>query len=172
MNNCEEENYEHIPIYEMFPRIYWTNRNPMKTSDDKKRKLAEETSELLMANDNMDILDEALDVMHCCIEIIRDYPYELIDQSIALHNAKNRRRGYYEEIAKDKVCTKQETCKNIGDKENPLYEADQFVCSKCGIQLEDWVSIYYDYDFGYPPDKIECEYIFKFCPNCGRKIED
>lgn len=61
------------------------------------------------------------------------------------------------------------TCKN----ENMDYdEVDQFVCSECGIELQDWKGVERDEDsFGFP----ECtfyEYSFKFCPNCGRKVVD
>lgn len=147
---------------EMFPRIYWTKSNPMETVKDKAAKLAEETKEVLYAQNDTDRLDEALDAMHCCVEIIRDYPNELVDQALALHNAKNQKRGYYQ--------PKETTCKNIGDKSNPLHEVDQFVCSECRIHLEDQVKIEYDEDFGYPPEKFIYEYTFKFCPNCGKKV--
>lgn len=158
------DNTNKVSIFEMFPHIYWTKRNPMETTEDKIIKLAEETKELLSTNNEKDRLDEALDVLHCCVEIIRDYPDELVDQALTLHNAKNHKRGYYE--------PKQNICNNIGDQLNPLHEVDQFVCSECYIHLEDWVKVYYDYDFGYPPDKIEYEYAFKFCPNCGKRVVD
>lgn len=83
-------------IYDMFPHIYWTKRNPMQTLEDKINKLVEEAAEVTSAKDYMDIIDETLDVMHCCVEILRDCPEELVDESLLLHNAKNRKRGYYE----------------------------------------------------------------------------
>lgn len=83
-------------IYDMFPRIYWTKRNPMQTLKDKIDKLEEEAAEVAEAKDYMDIVDETLDVMHCCVEILRDVPKELVDESLLLHNYKNRERGYYE----------------------------------------------------------------------------
>ena len=61
-----------------------------------------------------------------------------------------------------------ETCQHIGD----INEVDQFICSECGIHLEDWVRVEYDEDWGYPPEKFIYEYAFKYCPNCGRKIVD
>lgn len=52
----------------------------------------------------------------------------------------------------------EDTCTNDG---KDCSEYDQFVCSKCGIELLDWTRYIGD----------ECyEYAFKFCPNCGRKI--
>lgn len=65
-----------------------------------------------------------------------------------------------------------ETCQNIGDDLNPLHEVDQFVCSKCGFHLEDWVEVYYDYDYGFPPDKAYYEYALEHCPHCSRKVVD
>lgn len=58
-------------------------------------------------------------------------------------------------------------CYNIGN----LYEADQFICSKCGIHLEDWVRIRIDEDF-YPPIIDYVDYIFKYCPECGTEIKE
>ncbi len=147
-------------IYEMFPHIYWTKRNPMDTIEDKKRKLSEESSEVLMSKDETELLDKTLDAMHCCVEIIREYPDELVEQSILLHNAKNRKRGYYEPN------TKKNTCENIGE----LNEVYQFICSECRIRLEDWVEVWFDEDFGYPASEVRSEYEFRHCPNCGRKI--
>ena len=147
-------------ICEMFPRIYWTKRNPMDTIEDKKRKLAEESAEVLMANNEVELLKETIDALHCCVEIIREYPSELVDQFLVSHNAKNRKRGYYEPN------TKRSTCEHIGE----LNEVDQFVCSECGIHLEDWVEVWFDEDFGYPASEVHSEYAFRHCPNCGRKI--
>ena len=45
-------------------------------------------------------------------------------------------------------------------------DCDQFICSECGIHLQDWVRIYEeDYQ-----DRIVHEYVFKFCPNCGADV--
>lgn len=58
----------------------------------------------------------------------------------------------------------KDTCRHVGD----INEADQFICSECGIHLEDWVKKVEDED-----GDIHCqEYAFKFCPNCGRKMVD
>lgn len=43
------------------------------------------------------------------------------------------------------------------------FEADDFVCSNCGIHIEDWV--------GRDEENCAYEYVFRFCPNCGAFIE-
>lgn len=59
----------------------------------------------------------------------------------------------------------QKTCRNDG---TDYSGCDQFICSECGIHLQDWVLIdmldYYD--------GIVHEYEFKYCPNCGAKVEE
>jgi DNA-directed RNA polymerase subunit RPC12/RpoP len=55
--------------------------------------------------------------------------------------------------------------KNIG---TDYAEQDQFICSECGIHLQDWVRIDED-DY---EDGVVHEYVFRFCPNCGRRIDD
>ena len=47
-------------------------------------------------------------------------------------------------------------------------ECDQFVCSNCGIELQDWHRVERDEDDG---DVTYHEYEFKYCPNCGAKID-
>ena len=46
-------------------------------------------------------------------------------------------------------------------------ECDQFVCSNCGIELQDWHRVERDEDDG---DVTYHEYEFKFCPNCGASM--
>jgi len=48
-------------------------------------------------------------------------------------------------------------------------ECDQFVCSNCGIELQDWSRIERNED---GDDIIYHEYEFKYCPNCGAKIDE
>lgn len=56
------------------------------------------------------------------------------------------------------------TCKN----ENKDYaECDQFVCSNCGIELQDWHRVEHDEDDG---DISYHEYEFNYCPGCGYKV--
>ena len=46
-------------------------------------------------------------------------------------------------------------------------EYDQFVCSNCGIELQDWHRVERDEDDG---DVTYHGYEFKYCPNCGSFI--
>lgn len=56
------------------------------------------------------------------------------------------------------------TCKN---ENNDYAECDQFVCSNCGIELQDWHRVERDEDDG---DISYHEYEFNFCPGCGCKV--
>jgi DNA-directed RNA polymerase subunit RPC12/RpoP len=47
-------------------------------------------------------------------------------------------------------------------------DCDQFVCSECGIELQDWRRVERDED-GL---EVYYEYRFRFCPNCGMKIKE
>ena len=59
---------------------------------------------------------------------------------------------------------KERECHN----ENHDYaECDQFVCSNCGIELQDWHKVERDEDDG---DITYHQYEFKYCPNCGARI--
>lgn len=56
-------------------------------------------------------------------------------------------------------------CHNV----NPDYaECDQFVCSNCGIELQDWHRVERDEDDG---DITYHQYEFKYYPNCGARID-
>ena len=46
---------------------------------------------------------------------------------------------------------------------------DQFVCSECGIELQNWVRVERDEDDG---DETHHEYRFNFCPNCGADMRE
>lgn len=59
---------------------------------------------------------------------------------------------------------KTDTCTNDG---KDYAECDQFVCSACGIELQDWHRVERDMDDG---EVSYHEYTFRFCPHCGRKI--
>ena len=90
----------------------------------------------------------------------------------------------------DGVCYMQEACNDIqawvnaalcedfkdksnfaevkhGQNLNVKYaECDEFRCSECGIHLKDWCECT-DED-----DNVWSEYVFKYCPNCGAKIDE
>lgn len=46
-------------------------------------------------------------------------------------------------------------------------DCDQFVCSECGIELQDWNRVERDEDDG---EISYHEYTFNYCPNCGVRI--
>ena len=51
--------------------------------------------------------------------------------------------------------------------ENRDYDScDQFVCSNCGIEFQDWHAVERSED----GDITFHEYEFKYCPNCGARI--
>ena len=50
-----------------------------------------------------------------------------------------------------------------GENMGTLHEVDEFICSKCGIRLQEWARIVTDED----GEEYHYEYAFKFCPNCG-----
>ena len=56
--------------------------------------------------------------------------------------------------------------KNIGTN---YAECDQFVCDKCGIELQDWSRIERDEDDG---EVTYHEYVFRYCPNCGADMRE
>lgn len=56
-----------------------------------------------------------------------------------------------------------EKCYNNSD----YAECDQFVCSRCGIELQDWRRVERD-EYG---DITYHEYEFRYCPNCGAKLQ-
>lgn len=60
---------------------------------------------------------------------------------------------------------KTDTCTNAG---KDYAECDQFVCSKCGIEIQDWHRVERDMDDG---EVSYHEYTFRFCPHCGAKME-
>lgn len=67
-------------------------------------------------------------------------------------------------IAKTGLDALSNTCKN----ENKDYaECDQFVCSNCGIELQNWHRVERDEDDG---DITYHEYEFDFCPHCGCRV--
>lgn len=55
--------------------------------------------------------------------------------------------------------------KNIGTNYS---EVDQFVCSECGIELQNWHRVEHDDD----GEETYHEYRLRYCPNCGGRIAE
>lgn len=58
---------------------------------------------------------------------------------------------------------KEKTCKNI-TKQHPV---DEFICSECGLILEEYHEKRIDSDDG---EETFHEFEIKYCPNCGAKV--
>lgn len=54
--------------------------------------------------------------------------------------------------------------KNISEK----HPVDEFICSACGVILQDWVRAEID---EHDNDESCCEYELRFCPRCGAKMD-
>ncbi len=48
-------------------------------------------------------------------------------------------------------------------------DVDEFICSECGLHLENWVSVEVDED---TDEKTYHEYRLQFCPNCGARMDE
>lgn len=46
-------------------------------------------------------------------------------------------------------------------------DTDQFVCSNCGIHLQNWVQVEVDEDDG---EETHREYSLRYCPHCGARV--
>lgn len=66
---------------------------------------------------------------------------------------------------KDRIVdlSKVNICHNMN---NDYDSVDQFVCSECGIELQDWNRVEREDD----GEIIYHEYHLRYCPHCGRKI--
>ena len=70
-----------------------------------------------------------------------------------------------QEPCEDAISRKAVLCHN----ENHDYAGcDQFVCSNCGIELQDWHRVERDED----DDVTYHQYEFKYCPNCGARMDE
>ena len=67
--------------------------------------------------------------------------------------------------ASEENTVSEETCYNHNEDYD---DCDQFVCSECGIELQDWHRVEHDEDDG---EISYHEYTFRYCPHCGRKIK-
>lgn len=59
---------------------------------------------------------------------------------------------------------KEKTCKNVTEN----HPVDEFICSKCGLILQDYCKKRLDDD----GDEYFFEFEIKYCPNCGAKVVD
>lgn len=69
----------------------------------------------------------------------------------------------------DKLPSVQPGLKTTHNCNEDYADCDQFVCSECGIELQEWLQVERDEDDG---DITYHEYTMKYCPNCGKKIEE
>ena len=98
------------------------------------------------------------------IEVIKEESEKVIAKK--QHKKAEKLNNKTANTDKEKV-ENDNTCTHIGD----IAQCDQFICSECGIHLEDWrMLVEVGYDDGYTDEMVNYEYEFKFCPNCGRKI--
>ena len=58
----------------------------------------------------------------------------------------------------------EKTCENISE----MHPVDGFTCSECGISLEDYCEKEVDEESG---DMTYREYMLRYCPNCGAKVQ-
>ena len=54
--------------------------------------------------------------------------------------------------------------KVIVTNDGKYHESDSFICSNCGLHLEDWV--------GRDEDGSCYEFAFRYCPNCGGEVRE
>lgn len=80
-------------------------------------------------------------------------PYEFVRRglNIAYSIIKNQPTADVQEVRHGKNVT-------------PFHPADEFICSECGIAFKD-ISEY------IIEDDVYREFYFKFCPNCGAKMD-
>lgn len=91
---------------------------------------------------------------------------ERIDHTVSTEVEVIQAKAYAEGIDSERKRI-SDWCRPSVENLNPDYaDCDQFVCSNCGIHLQDWVRIDADdYDAS-----IVHEYVFRFCPHCGGKV--
>lgn len=91
--------------------------------------------------------------------------YCKLKECVKNHHTKNCGNFTRKEIALFLEKKRKGTCRNIAE---DYADVDQFVCSECGIELQEWHGVERDEDSG---DESFYEYTLKYCPNCGRRIE-
>ena len=68
------------------------------------------------------------------------------------------------DLSKAVISVETGVCRNVADRYD---EVDQFVCSECRIELQDWTRVERDED---DSEEYHYEYVLQYCPNCGRRI--
>ena len=86
------------------------------------------------------------------LELAENYPFFKNRHDIAKALVE---RGYRKEII----------CENIT--ENAF--TDEFICSVCGFQMDDFCETRVDEDYG---EKTNHEFEIRYCPNCGAKARE
>lgn len=107
---------------------------------------------------------EALEQEPCEDAISRK---SMLDYQQYLHGKMSNEENFkLWEFIKDlpSVTPAPKKCHNVN---TDYAECDQFVCSNCGIELQDWHRVERDED----GDITHHEYEFNYCPNCGAKIK-
>lgn len=75
------------------------------------------------------------------------------------------------EVAIKKLPSAQPTAEPVRHGKNiatDYDEVDQFVCSECGIELQDWHRVERD---DYDGEETYHEYRLRYCPNCGCRMD-
>lgn len=54
-----------------------------------------------------------------------------------------------------------------GENITKMYPTDEFICSECGLIMRDFEEIRVDEE----NDECHYEFEFKYCPNCGAKMD-
>lgn len=79
--------------------------------------------------------------------------------------ATEYREKLHEALTKAIKALEAQTCENVNE---DYAECDQFQCSECHIELQDWHRVERDDDDG---EISYHEYTFRYCPNCGRRVK-
>ena len=116
-----------------------------------------------------DIKEYYKDIWDCDINHPRyeDTVAEIVEKSYMsgyVQGVENTAKEFRFELEQESCEDAHKKCHNI----NPDYaECDQFVCSNCGIELQDWHRVERDED----GDVTYHEYEFNYCPHCGAKMD-
>lgn len=97
-------------------------------------------------------------------EIPKDYKYDTETDEFDVY--RHKYTGHEIHILKEPPLYRLEvqTCENINE---DYADCDQFKCSECQIELQDWHRVERDDD----GDISYHEYTFRYCPNCGRRVK-